>query len=223
MVSVALKAPATLAPVVFAFLRDVIASVVLLSAAYWVETGRGGRFMPAAADAGAFIFFGVLGVWGAQGLSAMAIAELTPAFFSMLSPLYPVIGLTLAMLVGMEPFTRTSMLSWGKVAGILVATGGAIGLAVTAGSSDSSVRAESRNFGLGLFYAAGQVSARAHCHGSAHHATEPNTWTRCMPTSVGPVRRCCVRAATRSRRSPCLHATARSSPRRGVTSRAPLL
>lgn len=157
LTSAALKAPATLSPVVYAFMRDVIASVVLLTAAYVVERARpdgSGRFVPAKADAFEFIVVGILGVWGAQGLSAMAVAQTTPAFFSFFSPLYPVITLALSLALGMEPFHRSSVLSWVKVAGIVVAAGGAVGLAVACSAAGSSVRNDSKNFGLGAAAAA---------------------------------------------------------------------
>ena len=114
LLSASLKAPATLSPVVFAFLRDVVGTAVLLAAAYVYESRRapahaaGGvparRFVPDRADAGHFVLVGVLGVWGTQGLSALAIAELTPAFFSMMAPLYPVVALAFALGLGEAVF-----------------------------------------------------------------------------------------------------------------------
>ena len=86
----------------YAFLRDSVASVVLLCAAYAYESRQpgGGRFVPDRADWAPFIGVGVLGIWGAQAMSALAIANLTPTFFSFAAPLYPVVALALALTLG---------------------------------------------------------------------------------------------------------------------------
>jgi hypothetical protein len=63
---------------VFAFLRDAGASVIMMSAAVVLERRKpaGQRvMMPAREDWGIFIGLGLLGVWGSQGLSALAIAN----------------------------------------------------------------------------------------------------------------------------------------------------
>ena len=59
--------------VVFAFLRDVGASAILMPACYF--TSR--TFWPKSEHWGQFILLGGLGVWGAQLLSSLAIKNLT--------------------------------------------------------------------------------------------------------------------------------------------------
>lgn len=76
--SVVLK-QSTLNPTVYAFLRDVFGSLMLLAAA-WVYEHRQQqpKFCVERGDQGHFILLGLFMVWGAQGMSAMAIANLTP-------------------------------------------------------------------------------------------------------------------------------------------------
>lgn len=94
---------ATLNPVVYAFLRDVFGSIVLLAAGWVTEARRpaGDRhFWPDRADTGHFTLLGLFMVWGAQGMSAMAIANLTPVFFSMTQPAMPVVTLCMSWAMG---------------------------------------------------------------------------------------------------------------------------
>jgi hypothetical protein len=59
----------TVSPLVYALLRDILATVVLLSVAWRRESRIDPSlktFFPAKADIGMFVFVGVMGVWGNQ-------------------------------------------------------------------------------------------------------------------------------------------------------------
>ena len=91
----------TLDPTVFAFLRDVVASMLLLTGAYIYENRQEKpKFWVERVDTGHFVLNGLLMVWGAQGMSALAIANLTPVFFAMTQPGQPVMALTLSWALG---------------------------------------------------------------------------------------------------------------------------
>lgn len=153
----------TLNPIVYAFLRDIFASCILLTAAYIKESKRPiaeRRFWIDKEDLGYFILIGLLMVWGAQGMSALAIANLTPSYFSLLSPLMPVVTLSLAFATRLEKFRSNHWSSWGKVFGLLICVGGAVTMgAVNNNSSDTgSAKEQSKNWTLGNFYLALQLT-----------------------------------------------------------------
>ena len=153
---------ATLDAIVFAFLRDVLGTAVLMGLAFAAERRRPPaeyRFWPDREDTGQFVLVGLLGVWGSQGLSALAIANLTATFFSLMEPAMPVVTLSLSLLLGYEPFYARSGWSWGKLAGVAITVGGAVAMAAlsSAGSGNDVVR-DSKNFGLGVFFAVLQVT-----------------------------------------------------------------
>ena len=72
-----------LSPLVFALLRDAGGTALLLGAA-WVAEGRkpegDRRFWPQAVHAGPLFAAGLCGVWGAQGMSALALAHSEPGW-----------------------------------------------------------------------------------------------------------------------------------------------
>ena len=147
--------------VVFAFLRDVLGASLLLIGAYTVEKRKGPdkmKFWPHKEDVGTFIFVGLLGVWGSQGLSALAISNLTATFFAMCEPAMPIVTLIVSWLVGYEYFDVRSAYSWGKVAGVVVAVGGAVAMSALSSSGSSDVFTDSKNFPLGLFFTVLQVT-----------------------------------------------------------------
>ena len=147
----------TLNGIVFAFLRDTAASLLLMTAA-WAHEARkpapARRFWIAQEDTWLVLLGGLLMVWGAQGCSALALVNLSPVVFGMAQPLLPVVTVALSLALGFEHFAPTEWTSWGKLAGIGVTLAGAGGLVL---ASAGSTTAPSRNFGLGLFYTALQV------------------------------------------------------------------
>lgn len=117
--SAALK-HSTLSPTVYALLRDVGGSCLLLVMAHVYERRQAvPRFWPSRDDQGSFVLVGLLMVWGAQGCSAQAVANLTPSFFSLLQPIMPVITTSLSLATGYESFHPGQAASWGKMIGAL--------------------------------------------------------------------------------------------------------
>jgi drug/metabolite transporter (DMT)-like permease len=120
----------TLSPLVFAWLRDVFATVLLLSAAYVSELQRPEpeqRFWPAEAHWLRLLLCGTLGVWGSQGMSALALAHLDATTFALLQPLMPIFTVAVGTLSGVEPpLVLRACTTWAKVVGLCVAVFGAI-------------------------------------------------------------------------------------------------
>jgi len=151
-------APA-LNPLVFAFARDCVGSVLLLGAAAAEARRRGTAFFPAWSDAGSFMLLGLLGVWGAQGMSALAIKYATPVFFAASTNQQPVVTLCLSLTLGVEPWRGWgAATSWGKVGGLaLTAACGAAVVITAAAGGPASLAAGAQNFPLGAAFAALQV------------------------------------------------------------------
>ena len=149
-------------PIVYAFIRDIVASIILLTAAYIKESKlplNEQRFWVKREDLGLFITIGLLMVWGAQGMSALAIANLTPSYFSLLSPLMPVVTLSLAFLTGLEKFRSYHWSSWGKVIGLFICVSGAVTMgALNNTNNTGSAKDQSKNWILGNFYLALQLT-----------------------------------------------------------------
>lgn len=150
---------ATLNPLVFAFARDCVGSVLLLGAAAVDARRRGTAFFPAWSDAGSFMLLGLLGVWGAQGMSALAIKYATPVFFAASTNLQPVVTLCLSLALGVEPWRGWgAATSWGKVGGLaLTAACGAAVVVTAAAGGPASLAAGALDFPLGAAFAALQV------------------------------------------------------------------
>ena len=156
-------------PLVFAAARDLVASILLLSAAAISERRRGSsgggggekvpRLLPAWSDAGSFLLLGLTGVWGAQGMSALAIKFSTPTFFAAMTNLQPVVTFSLSLALGLEPFRRGWALSWLKVAAVAAtaASGLSVVLLASAGGA-ASITGASLNFPLGLAFSLVQIS-----------------------------------------------------------------
>jgi drug/metabolite transporter (DMT)-like permease len=150
---------ASLNPLIFAFARDMIGSALLLGAAAVEARRRGTAFLPAWSDAGSFLLLGLLGVWGAQGMSALAIKYATPVFFAASTNLQPVVTLCLSLALRAEPWRGWGAgTSWGKVGGLaLTACCGAAVVVTAAAGGPSSLAAGALNFPLGASFAALQV------------------------------------------------------------------
>ena len=120
----------SLSPLAFAWVRDAIASGSLLIAAFAFEVYRKApadrQFVPDEGHVLRFLACGFFGIWGAQGLSALALANLDAIIFSIFQPLLPVITLVVGTATGVEPPLRASEpASIAKVFGIAIAAGGA--------------------------------------------------------------------------------------------------
>ena len=105
------------------------------------------------------MLLGLTGVWGAQGMSALAIKFTTATFFSATTNLQPCVTFALSLALGTEPWRGwRAATSWGKVGGLAatVACGTAIVIAAAAGGADSLARG-AINFPLGAAYAGLQV------------------------------------------------------------------
>lgn len=128
-------------PLAFAWLRDVLASILLMSATTIIELRKPvgeRRLYPAQSDLMRVALCGLLGVWGSQGMSALALANLDPFFFSILQPLMPIVTLTLGTLLGIEPpLLFSNALSWCKVVGLCVSIAGAACVVLASSSSSS--------------------------------------------------------------------------------------
>jgi drug/metabolite transporter (DMT)-like permease len=150
------------APIVYAFLRDAAASAVLLSAAWAVESRRPApdrRVWVDRADVGVFVLIGLLMVYGAQGMSAMALANIPASYFSLLSPLMPVVTLAVSLALRLETFRAGAWQSWAKVVGLLVCVAGAVSMGAEGASGGAaSASARSRNWALGNLYLALQLT-----------------------------------------------------------------
>lgn len=151
----------TLNGIVYAFLRDVTGSIILLGAAFIVERRKGsaGRWLIDAADSGHFVLLGLLGVYGSQGMSALAVQQTTPTFFASLANLQPAVALVLAVCLGYERFVVRELTAWAKLIGVVIAVGCAVATVLVASDGGAnSIAAQSRNFPLGCFYMALQVT-----------------------------------------------------------------
>ncbi len=152
-------------PLAFAWLRDVVGTSLLLGATVLGEFRKPPSarvFWPHEADRLRVALCGLLGVWGSQGMSALALANLDPFFFSVMQPLMPLVTLVLGIAVGIEqPLRCASLPAWGKVVGLGIAIGGATGIIVIQSSSNSgsssSSAASTGSPALGGFFLAIQI------------------------------------------------------------------
>ena len=122
-------------PVVLAFLREVVATAVLLPSAWWSQRRKpvaSRRFLPEEADLFRFFVLGACMVYAVQLLSALSLEHITASNYALLAPSVPVITLALALVLGHEHFNRRSALSWAKVAAILVTAAGALYISAAA-------------------------------------------------------------------------------------------
>jgi drug/metabolite transporter (DMT)-like permease len=137
-------------PLVIALLREILATCVLLPAAYFNERRLGTieQFWPKAEHHTSFIFLGLVMIWGVQLLSAMSLEHLSANTYALLAPTVPVLCAAVAILTGYEHFDRKSSASWTKIAAVLIAVVGAAIIAV--GAYVSSSAKDKGNTALGL-------------------------------------------------------------------------
>jgi drug/metabolite transporter (DMT)-like permease len=143
-------------PLAFAWLRDLLAVILLLSATTLVEMRKpvGERCLfPAQDDLIRVALCGLLGVWGSQGMSALALANLDPFFFAIFQPLMPIVTLTVGTLLGIEPpLLFSNYLSWCKVIGLCVSIAGAVCVVLSSSSGSGGGGSGSTVLG-GIFLA----------------------------------------------------------------------
>jgi drug/metabolite transporter (DMT)-like permease len=147
---------------VFAWLRDMIGTVLLLSTAYFVEMKKSEdvrRFWPKnASDLLRFFLLGLTGVWGAQGMSALSLANMNATLLACFSQMLPVVAFVVCLVIGEEKFNYLAIESWGKLFGVCCAVGGAAFLSVSAGSGGGAgLSAGNANLPAGLFFVALQL------------------------------------------------------------------
>ena len=137
-------------PLVIALLREILATCVLLPAAYLNERRLGTRenFWPKPEDHTSFILLGLVMIWGVQLLSAMSLEHLSANTYALLAPTVPVLCAAVAISAGLERFDRKSTASWTKIAAVLIAVIGAAIIAV--GAYVGSAAKDKGNTALGL-------------------------------------------------------------------------
>ena len=142
----------------FAWVRDAIGATLLLATAYATERAA---FWPAIGDWPRLLACGLAGVWGAQGFSALALANLNATLFAVLEQLLPVVSLLACVALGEERFALLDALSWAKAGGVALAVGGAAFLAFTASRGGASgaggLDVGNANLPLGLAFTSVQL------------------------------------------------------------------
>jgi len=137
-------------PLILAFMREVLATAVLMPAAYLNELRHGTpeRFFPREEDHRLFWVLGLFMIWGVQLLSALSLEHLSANTYALLAPSVPVVCAFAAIVSGYEHFDRASPSSWLKIAAILVAVLGALWIAL--GAYMNSPQKDKGNVALGL-------------------------------------------------------------------------
>ena len=129
-------------PLVLAFLRELIALLVLLPSMVYSERRKPlelRRYFPSIEDSGNFMVLGAVMVYGVQLISALvglpgsgaskhlqdplsphprdhqALSRVSTLNYALLAPLVPILTTTLALLTGFELFRRDAWPSWLKV------------------------------------------------------------------------------------------------------------
>ena len=154
---IALGAASNAKALAFAWVRDAIGAALLLSTAFATERAA---FWPAIEDWPRLLACGFAGVWGAQGFSALALANLNATLFAVLEQLLPVVSLLACVALGEERFALRDALSWAKVLGVSLAVGGAAFLAWSAsraGGGGGGLAEGNANLPLGLAFTAVQL------------------------------------------------------------------
>jgi drug/metabolite transporter (DMT)-like permease len=148
-------------PIVFAFLRDLIA-LCLFIPSFIVEeirsskaSNRRAQFLPRHEDLPHFFLLGVQGVWGSQLMSALTINNLSAPIYGLLKPAVPIVTYIASVVVGVTPFDIKTIETRYTIFGVLLAIIGCIVIV-----ADSF--AESKNVLLGSIY----VTVYLICSGS---------------------------------------------------------
>jgi hypothetical protein len=155
-------------PVIFAFLRDIVAVALFVPALVISETcsprrcgGRGsadknaecGRpdvpveLWPRREHGSYFVALALLGVYGGQLFGALSIGYLSASLYGLLTPTVPAFGLLVSYAVGIEVFNHREASSWLKLVGIFVSIGGAAVIVLLSPTGQAG-----KNNALGLCY-----------------------------------------------------------------------
>ena len=158
-------------PVVFALLRDGVATALFLPTLYLKERGLAPeeqQLLPRREHLGYFLALGVC-LWASSVMSALAIFYLTPVLYALLTPTAPVVTLLLSYLLGQEVFAPRRLGSWLKCAGIGASVGGACVLVLLGsagggggGAAHSQPSGSSPSLGGLAFIAAHKLAAGAY-------------------------------------------------------------
>lgn len=128
-------------PLVLAFLREIIATSVLLPSAYWGELRRppqDRRFLIDRKDVGEFVLLGFAMIWGTQLLSALSLDHLSANSYALLAPSVPVFTLVVGFVTGVERLDFRERSAWYMLGAVLVTAGGAAAIALGAFLSSPS-------------------------------------------------------------------------------------
>jgi len=120
-------------PVVFAFLRDTLGAVVLLTFAAY--TSPNGLVMPRVADVPALMGVGILGIYFGQLFLLLALKHVSVVNASVLSALQPACTMLLGHLLGVELLHLENLGGEMRAVGLLFAVAG--GLAIVVGQWSS--------------------------------------------------------------------------------------
>jgi len=101
-------------------------------------------------DTGYFVLLAILGVWGAQGLSALALNNVSAVVFGAAQVTRPVVTFLGSLALGYERFRVGESTTWGKLGGVALAVGSAIMLVVLSASNRSAGRTEDSNVTFGF-------------------------------------------------------------------------
>jgi drug/metabolite transporter (DMT)-like permease len=124
---------ASVDPLVFSTLRDVITFPVLLIASAMLEK----LHVPKRRDIPVLALLGLTGVFGNQLLFILGLYYTTPTNAAVFQPLIPVLTCLLALLLRMEPFQLRRWTTSAKLIGIAAAAGGAMALLLLRNNNDN--------------------------------------------------------------------------------------
>lgn len=118
----------SISPIVFALLRDTVASLCfgssLLISQRAPESERG-PLVPAREHVFLFLALGFLGVFSSL-FGALSIKLTSSSIYGLFTPVVPCITLVVSLLIGIESIKLNEAASWAKMIGICLAAGGAV-------------------------------------------------------------------------------------------------
>jgi len=119
-------------PVVFSFLRDAMATPILLVAAWYLE----GLPRPSQSDLHLFILLGLTGIYGNQLFFILGVNYTTSVNASLMQPSIPVFTTLLAAVFKVEILDPRALHGLLKILGIVLSVLGAILVIVLGGDND---------------------------------------------------------------------------------------
>jgi drug/metabolite transporter (DMT)-like permease len=131
-------------PLIFALLRDAVASSCFLAALLCSGAPR----LPRRDHYGYIIALGGLAVFGTQLLGVLAIRSLSAVIYGFLTPVVPVVTVFISYALGMDTFDPRSSASWRKVGGVIVTVSGAVFIVASAAPAEEG----GGGSGIGIAY-----------------------------------------------------------------------